>query len=119
MLGFASLVVTLAATVSSWAGGYLLAGALRRTGEVSWLLAPLALALTATVTTTTGCMDFDGLDEPVEMSTYAGDWRDQVIYQVMIDRFEDGDYGINFNVDTSAQARWHGGDWAGLESQLD
>ncbi len=66
-----------------------------------------------------GCMDFEGLDEPIEMSTNVGDWRDQVIYQVMIDRFADGDYGLNFNVDTSAQARWHGGDWAGLERELD
>lgn len=66
-----------------------------------------------------GCMDFEGLDEPIEMSTYAGDWRDQIIYQVMIDRFSDGDMGLNFNVDTSAQARWHGGDWAGLERELD
>ncbi|MCA9619657.1 MAG: alpha-amylase [Myxococcales bacterium] len=66
-----------------------------------------------------GCMSFDGLEEPVELSTHVEDWRDQIIYQVMIDRFEDGDYGLNFRVDTTAQARWHGGDWAGLESRLD
>ncbi len=66
-----------------------------------------------------GCMDFDGLDEPVELATHVNDWRDQVIYQVMIDRFADGDFGNNYNILPSAQARWHGGDWAGLEQQLD
>lgn len=77
-----------------------------------WLTAALCLSSTA-------CMDFQGLEEPIEMSTHVGDWRDQIIYQVMIDRFADGDFGLNFMNDTTAQARWHGGDWAGLESQLD
>jgi glycosidase len=78
-----------------------------------WITA-MAVALAAT-----GCMDFEGLDEPVVLGTYVEDWRDQIIYQVLVDRFEDGDYGINFNVDASAPARWHGGDWAGLTSRLD
>ena len=29
------------------------------------------------------------------------DWRDEIIYQIMIDRFEDGDPSNNFNVNTS------------------
>jgi glycosidase len=66
-----------------------------------------------------GCMDFEQLDEPIELSTHVEDWRDQVIYQVMIDRFDDGDRGNNYNVNLSGQARWHGGDWAGLENRLD
>ncbi len=77
--------------------------------------AATALALGSAV----GCMDFGGLDEKVELGTNVADWRDQVIYQVLVDRFEDGDLGNDFNVDRSAQARWHGGDWAGLESRLD
>ena len=32
-----------------------------------------------------GCMSFDGLDQKVELKTNVDDWRDQVIYQVMID----------------------------------
>ncbi len=66
-----------------------------------------------------GCMDFGGLEEEIELTTHVGDWRDQVIYQVLIDRFEDGDRGNNYLVNTSAPARWHGGDWAGLEQRLD
>jgi len=79
----------------------------------------LATAMLCTPLGLGGCMSFDGLDEKVELHTNVDDWRDQVIYQVMIDRFEDGDYGINWNVDTTAQARWHGGDWVGLEGRLD
>lgn len=66
-----------------------------------------------------GCMNFEGLDEPAQLATHTADWRDEVIYQVMIDRFADGDGGNNYNVDAAAPARWHGGDWAGLESRLD
>ena len=75
--------------------------------------------MAAALLTLPGCMDFGGLDGEIVLSTHVEDWRDQVIYQVMIDRFEDGDRGLNYLVDTSAQARWHGGDWAGLESRLD
>jgi alpha-amylase len=65
------------------------------------------------------CMSFDGLEEQVVLQTHVEDWRDQVIYQVLIDRFANGDHGNDYSVDTTALARWHGGDWAGLESQLD
>jgi alpha-amylase len=61
----------------------------------------------------TGCMDYS------ELATHVEDWRDQIIYQVLVDRFADGDQGNNYNVRPSAQARWHGGDWAGLEGKLD
>ncbi len=77
----------------------------------------MALAL-ALASLTTGCMSFDGLDEPVALKTNVADWRDQVIYQVLVDRFANGDAGNDFNIDTSSQARWHGGDWAGLEAKL-
>ncbi|MDA3864546.1 MAG: alpha-amylase family glycosyl hydrolase [Deltaproteobacteria bacterium] len=48
-----------------------------------------------------------------------GDWRDEIIYQVLVDRFYDGDKNNNFNVDTSAMARYHGGDWQGLIDKMD
>ena len=64
-------------------------------------------------------MDFERLDEPIALTTQVVDWRDQVIYQVLVDRFADGDEGNNFNLRPNAPARWHGGDWAGLEQRLD
>ncbi|MBN2723201.1 MAG: alpha amylase C-terminal domain-containing protein [Deltaproteobacteria bacterium] len=48
-----------------------------------------------------------------------GDWRDEVIYQVLVDRFDDGDVNNNYNVDRSAMAKYHGGDWQGLINRMD
>ncbi len=49
------------------------------------------------------------------------DWRDEVIYQVMIDRFANGDRNNDFNVtqDPTAMARYQGGDWQGLIEHVD
>jgi glycosidase len=64
-----------------------------------------------------GCMDL-GV-EPIVMGTHVEDWRDQVIYQVMVDRFENGDTGNDHLVNAAGLARFQGGDWAGLENRLD
>ena len=51
------------------------------------------------------------------------DWRDQVVYFVMIDRFDDGDPGNNDQgtgeYDPADSARYSGGDLAGIERRLD
>ena len=50
------------------------------------------------------------------------DWRDQSIYQIMTDRFFDGDPSNNSvegNYDPSDGYKIHGGDWAGIEQKLD
>ncbi|MBP8806985.1 MAG: alpha-amylase [Kofleriaceae bacterium] len=47
------------------------------------------------------------------------DWRDQVIYQIMVDRFANGDPNNDHNVAPSVPARYHGGDWQGVIDQLD
>ena len=68
----------------------------------------------------TGCMEFDeGAEGEIELATHIGDWRDEVIYQLLVDRFADADEGNNFRVDTSAPGKWHGGDWLGVEQKLD
>jgi glycosidase len=46
------------------------------------------------------------------------DWRDEVIYFVMIDRFADGDSGNNGNVDLANPLAFQGGDLKGLTAQL-
>ncbi|MBU1238800.1 alpha-amylase [Myxococcota bacterium] len=48
-----------------------------------------------------------------------GDWRDEIIYQILVDRFYDGDKNNNFNVDPTAMAKYHGGDWQGIIDKLD
>ena len=70
------------------------------------------------------CVDANPLplapNEPgIVLSTHVEDWRDEVIYQVIIDRFNDGDVNNNYNVDTRSMSRYHGGDWQGLIDKLD
>lgn len=48
-----------------------------------------------------------------------GDWRDEVIYQVLIDRFANGDINNDHRVLPSALGRYQGGDWQGLIDHLD
>jgi alpha-amylase len=80
-------------------------------------IAALAAALSAA---NVGCMEFDeGAEGEIELATHVGDWRDEVIYQLLVDRFADADEGNNFRVDTSAPGKWHGGDWLGVEQKLD
>ena len=52
-------------------------------------------------------------DQP-HQSNEGIDWRDQVIYQIMIDRFSNGDPNNDINVAPSIPGRYHGGDWQGV-----
>ena len=98
----------------------------RRTTALRSLLArPLAALLLAATTlslaaTSASCMSIDDeLEGKILLSTQPTDWRDEVIYQLLVDRFANGDPGNDFNVDLTAMGKWHGGDWAGVEQQLD
>ncbi|MBH25346.1 MAG: alpha-amylase [Myxococcales bacterium] len=75
------------------------------------------IAALALLTIAGSCVD------PVEPGTEpltnnVTDWRDEVIYQVLIDRFADGDPSNNINVNTSDSSAYHGGDWKGLQDRL-
>ena len=48
-----------------------------------------------------------------------GDWRDEIIYQVIIDRFANGDINNDHRSLPSALGRYQGGDWQGLIDHLD
>ena len=65
-----------------------------------------------------GCMSFDDA-QPITLSTHVQDWRDEIIYQVLVDRFADGDQGNDYGVDPTTLGHWQGGDWKGLEQHLD
>ena len=77
------------------------------------LLAPLGLAAP-------GCADFRELDQEteVELATHVDDWRDEVIYQILVDRFENGDRGNDYLVDHDDLARYQGGDWQGIIDRM-
>ncbi|MDB4944807.1 MAG: Neopullulanase [Labilithrix sp.] len=56
--------------------------------------------------------------QPV-LATHVDDWRDEVIYQVLVDRFANGDVNNDYMVRPGALARFQGGDWQGLIDHLD
>jgi len=78
-----------------------------------------ALGLASLFVATTGCMGFSDGDAPITLQTNVVDWREEIIYQVLIDRFADGDWGNNYAIYPSAPGKWHGGDWKGLEDNLE
>jgi alpha-amylase len=47
------------------------------------------------------------------------DWRDAVLYFVILDRFADGDPGNDADVDVTKKGNFHGGDAKGLTAHLD
>ena len=82
----------------------------------------LALGATLGLVLTSGpaCMQFDdGLEGALPLATNVTDWRDEIIYQLLVDRFADGDAGNNYRVNTAAAGKWHGGDWKGVEDKLE
>lgn len=78
------------------------------------------LALAALVSFPSACVDPAAIQTakfvaPVEIK----DWRDEIIYQILVDRFADGDPNNNWNVDKNAMGSYHGGDWQGIIDRLD
>ncbi len=78
----------------------------------------LVLSLLLVLTACGGAGDLEHpLDGPHQAN--AGlDWRDQVVYQIMVDRFDNGDPDNDFNVEPSVPGRYHGGDWQGIIDNL-
>ena len=80
---------------------------------------PLVLAA-ALPLSATSCFNLDAVSgERAQLTSQVTDWRDEVIYQVLIDRFADGDPGNNWRVNRSSLARYQGGDWQGIIDHLD
>jgi glycosidase len=76
-------------------------------------LAPLAVVIPL------ACVDLAPVTDDWDIGTHVQDWRDEVIYQLLVDRFHDGDPNNNFNVNPYAPAAYHGGDWQGVIDKLD
>ena len=64
------------------------------------------------------CNDPADWHKPLPITNEVEDWRDEIIYQVMIDRFADGDENNNYNVDRSRPSMYHGGDWQGVIDKI-
>lgn len=78
----------------------------------------LSLGLALGVVPLGSCLNFEGHEKTPELTTEVEDWRDEVIYQVLVDRFANGDRGNDYRIQPNAPARYHGGDWRGLEDHL-
>lgn len=84
----------------------------------------LAAAFVGTCVGLGGCVEADPLplkpyEEGIVLDTHVTDWRNEVIYQLIVDRFHNGDINNDFNVDTRSMSRYHGGDWQGVIDKLD
>ncbi len=77
---------------------------------------PLLLALCGL-----GCAPGGAFSENPAITNHVDDWRDEVMYQLITDRFANGeaDNDINVTADPSNLARHHGGDWQGIIDQVD
>ncbi len=82
------------------------------------VLAALALAASA-APAVTGCVSVPADGTQPAIATHVGDWRDEVIYQVLVDRFANGDVNNDYLVRPGFLARYQGGDWRGLIDKLD
>ena len=67
----------------------------------------------------TTCVDLDPVTNDWDVGTHVTDWRDEIIYQIVVDRFANGDKTNDYNVNPYAPAAYHGGDWQGIIDKLD
>ncbi len=66
-----------------------------------------------------GCVSVPDQGKQPAITTHVDDWRDEVIYQVLTDRFANGDVNNDYKVRPGYLARFQGGDWQGIIDHLD
>lgn len=66
-----------------------------------------------------GCVAVPDQGKAAPIATHVIDWRDEVIYQAIIDRFANGDINNDYGVKPGHLGHYQGGDWKGLEDKLD
>jgi alpha-amylase len=77
------------------------------------------LALGACAFPEMGCVSVPDEGRAPVLATHVADWRDEVIYQVLVDRFANGDRNNDYLVREDHLARYQGGDWRGMREHLD
>jgi glycosidase len=78
-----------------------------------------SLILGACVAPEVGCVQVPDEGAQPVVATHVADWRDEVIYQVLVDRYANGDVNNDYQVRPGYLARFQGGDWRGLKEHLD
>jgi len=66
-----------------------------------------------------GCVSVPEEGKQPAIVTHVDDWRDEVVYQVLVDRYANGDLNNDYKVRPGALARFQGGDWRGMTEHLD
>jgi len=67
-----------------------------------------------------GCVDAGAVDgQWTTTAGQQGDWRDEVIYQLLVDRFGNGDLNNDDHVVPGSLGLYQGGDWQGVIDHLD
>ena len=84
-------------------------------------LSATSFATLAAATLSVACVPPSPYDENPAITNHVDDWRDEVMYQLIVDRFANGERDNDFNVtrDPNDLARHHGGDWQGIMDQVD
>jgi alpha-amylase len=77
------------------------------------------LAFTTLLLGQVGCVSIPVDDQQPALGTHVSDWRDEIIYQVITDRFADGDVNNDYTISPGALEKYQGGDWKGIEDHLD
>ncbi len=67
------------------------------------------------------CADPSPYATAPEITNHVEDWRDEVIYQLLVDRFANGDVNNDYNVtyDDTNLSRYMGGDYQGIIDKVD
>jgi len=75
----------------------------------------------ATAAAASACTPTNPYAENPKITNHVDDWRDEVMYQLITDRFANGERDNDYNVtrDPSDLARHHGGDWQGIIDEVD
>jgi glycosidase len=71
-----------------------------------------------TLAVTSACVDVSEAENK-PLTSNVTDWRDEIIYQLMVDRFANGDPNNDYNVYPNAMTAYHGGDYQGVIDNLD
>ncbi len=81
------------------------------------MLGTAALACAASLGCWSDLDDVAGENIPLTANVQT-DWRDEVIYQLLVDRFEDGDTSNDLRIDRTSLGRYQGGDWQGVINRM-
>ncbi len=64
------------------------------------------------------CVNTEKVEGTFHITNNVKDWRDEIIYQLIVDRFADGDINNNFNVNKNSLTSWNGGDYQGIIDKI-